>query len=82
MVAGEEGGEGAQAIIYALGIGAIYGLVQKIRSNKTPVEAATSFLGTRVYAGMDSVALLSVGFIVGIRIASFIFLGGMIGLDY
>ena len=81
LVAGEEGGEGAQAIIYALGIGAIYGLVQKgFEATKHSVEAATSFLGTRVYAGMDlSVALLSVGFIVGIRIASFIFLGGMIG---
>ena len=33
-----------------------------------------------MYAGIDlSVALLSVGFIVGIRIASFIFLGGIIG---
>ncbi len=81
LVAGEEGGEGAQAIIYALGIGAIYGLVQKgFEATKHSVEAATSFLGTRIYAGMDlSVALLSVGFIVGIRIASFIFLGGMIG---
>jgi putative OPT family oligopeptide transporter len=33
-----------------------------------------------MYAGMDlSVALLSVGFIVGIRIASFIFFGGVLG---
>ncbi len=29
-----------------------------------------------------SLALLSVGFIVGLRIASFIFLGGIIGLQY
>jgi len=81
LVAGEEGGEGAQAIIYALGIGAIYGLVVKgFQATHHTVETAFSFLGTRLYAGMDlSVALLSVGFIVGIRIASFIFLGGMIG---
>ena len=40
------------------------------------VEGAVSFLSTRLYAGMDlSIALLSVGYIVGIRIASFIFKG-------
>ena len=44
------------------------------------VEGAFTFLTTRMYAGMDlSVALLSVGFIVGIRIASFIFFGGVLG---
>ncbi|MDP6334120.1 MAG: oligopeptide transporter, OPT family [Candidatus Poseidoniaceae archaeon] len=81
LVAGEEGGEGAQAILYALGIGAIYGLVVKgFQATHHTVESAFSFLGTRLYAGMDlSIALLSVGFIVGIRIASFIFLGGVIG---
>lgn len=81
LVAGEEGGEGAQAILYALGIGAIYGLVVKgFKATHHTVENAFSFLGTRLYAGMDlSIALLSVGFIVGIRIASFIFLGGLIG---
>ena len=81
LVAGEEGGEGAQAILYALGIGAIYGLVVKgFQATHHTVEGAFSFLGTRLYAGMDlSIALLSVGFIVGIRIASFIFLGGVIG---
>ena len=81
LVAGEEGGEGAQAILYALGIGAIYGLVVKgFKATHHTVENAFSFLGTKIYAGMDlSIALLSVGFIVGIRIASFIFLGGLLG---
>ena len=81
LVAGEEGGEGALAILYALGIGAIYGLMVKgFEVTHHKVEAAWEFVGTRVYAGMDlSIALLSVGYIVGIRIASFIFLGGVIG---
>lgn len=81
LVAGEEGGEGALAILYALGIGAIYGLMVKgFEVTHHKVEAAWEFIGTRVYAGMDlSIALLSVGYIVGIRIASFIFLGGVIG---
>ena len=80
LVAGEEGGEGALAILYALGIGAIYGLMVKgFEVTHHKVEAAWEFVGTRVYAGMDlSIALLSVGYIVGIRIASFIFLGGVI----
>ncbi|MDE0869702.1 MAG: oligopeptide transporter, OPT family [Candidatus Poseidoniaceae archaeon] len=81
LVAGEEGGEGALAILYALGIGAIYGLMVKgFKVTHDNVESAWEFIGTRLYAGMDlSIALLSVGYIVGIRIASFIFLGGVIG---
>ena len=81
LVAGEEGGEGALAILYALGIGAIYGrMVKGFEVTHHTVESAVGFLGTRLYAGMDlSIALLSVGYIVGVRIASFIFLGGVIG---
>jgi len=81
LVAGEEGGDGALAILYALGIGAIYGLMVKgFKVTQHNVESAWEFLGTRIYAGMDlSIALLSVGYIVGIRIASFIFLGGVLG---
>ena len=81
LVAGEEGGEGALAILYALGIGAIYGfMVKGFKVTHHTVESSVNFLGTKLYAGMDlSIALLSVGYIVGIRIASFIFLGGVIG---
>ncbi|MBL6881602.1 MAG: oligopeptide transporter, OPT family [Candidatus Poseidoniaceae archaeon] len=81
LVAGEEGGSGALAIVYALGIGALYGLMVKgFKVVHSEAESAFEVFKTRIYAGMDlSVALLSVGFIVGIRIASFIFLGGVIG---
>ena len=81
LVAGEEGGSGALAIVYALGLGAIYGLMVKgFKVVHSEAESAFEVFKTRLYAGMDlSVALLSVGFIVGIRIASFIFLGGVIG---
>tara|TARA_B110000444_G_scaffold247208_1_gene269554 strand:- start:6205 stop:8250 length:2046 start_codon:yes stop_codon:yes gene_type:complete len=81
LVAGEEGGDGALAILYALGIGGIYGLMVKgFHVTQHTVEGAFTFLTTRMYAGMDlSIALLSVGFIVGIRIASFIFFGGVLG---
>lgn len=81
LVAGEEGGSGALAIVYALGIGALYGLMVKgFKVTHHSAEVAFEFMKTRMYAGIDlSVALLSVGFIVGIRIASFIFLGGILG---
>jgi len=81
LVAGEEGGEGALAILYALGIGAIYGfMVKGFNVTHHTVESSVNFLSTKLYAGMDlSIALLSVGYIVGIRIASYIFLGGVIG---
>ncbi|DAC07368.1 MAG TPA: oligopeptide transporter, OPT family, partial [Candidatus Poseidoniales archaeon] len=81
LVAGEEGGDGMVAILYALAIGALYGFVVKVMAAvHHAVEGAVNFLGTRLYAGADlSVALFSVGFIVGLRIASFIFLGGVIG---
>lgn len=81
LVAGEEGGSGLIAIVYALIIGALYGwFVKGFHITKEVVQGATSFFGTRLYAGSElSLALLSVGYIVGLRIASFIFLGGVLG---
>ena len=55
-------------------------MVKGFKVTHHSAETAFEFMKTRMYAGIDlSVALLSVGFIVGIRIASFIFLGGIIG---
>ena len=81
LVAGEKGGSGLIAIIYALIIGATYGwMVKAFKATHAHVEGVASAFGTRLYAGGElSLALLSVGYIVGIRIASFIFLGGAIG---
>lgn len=81
LVAGEKGGAGLVAIIYALIIGALYGwFVKGFHITKELVQGAWGFFGTRVYAGSElSLALLSVGYIVGLRIASFIFLGGVLG---
>ena len=81
LVAGEKGGSGLIAIVYALLIGATYGwMVKAFKATHAHVEGLGSVIGTRLYAGGElSLALLSVGYIVGIRIASFIFLGGVIG---
>ena len=81
LVAGEKGGSGLIAIIYALLIGATYGwMVKGFKATHSKLEGVVEVLGTRFYAGSElSLALLSVGYIVGIRIASFIFLGGVVG---
>ena len=81
LVAGEKGGSGLIAIIYALLIGATYGwMVKGFKATHSKLEGVGEAMGTRFYAGSElSLALLSVGYIVGLRIASFIFLGGVIG---
>tara|TARA_B100000700_G_scaffold243703_1_gene271653 strand:+ start:1139 stop:3229 length:2091 start_codon:yes stop_codon:yes gene_type:complete len=81
LVAGEKGGSGLIAIIYALLIGATYGwMVKGFKATHSKLEGVGEALGTRFYAGGElSLALLSVGYIVGLRIASFIFLGGVVG---
>ncbi len=81
LVAGEEGGSGLRTILYALGIGAIYGwFVKGFRVAEEKVEHGVGFGNLRLYGGSElSLALMSVGTIVGLRIASFILLGGFIG---
>ena len=81
LVSGEEGGSGLIAIIYALIIGALFGwCVKGMHLTKHMVHKAFDFGSMRLYAGSEiSIALFSVGYIVGLRIASFIFLGGVIG---
>ena len=81
LVAGEKGGSGLIAIVYALLIGATYGwMVKGFKATHAKIQGVGETLGTRFYAGGElSLALLSVGYIVGLRIASFIFLGGVVG---
>ena len=81
LVAGEKGGSGLIAIIYALLIGATYGwMVKGFKATHAKLEGVGDAFGTRFYAGSElSLALLSVGYIVGLRIAAFIFLGGVVG---
>ena len=81
LVAGEKGGSGLIAIIYALLIGATYGwMVKGFKATHSKLQGVGESFGTRFYGGGElSLALLSVGYIVGLRIASFIFLGGVVG---
>ncbi|CAI8230306.1 MAG: Uncharacterised protein [Methanobacteriota archaeon] len=84
LVAGEKGGTGLIAIIYALILGGMYGwVVEGLKVTKKGVHSVGEFLGTKFYAGSEmSLALLSVGYIVGLRIASFIFIGGVLGFGF
>ena len=81
LVAGGEGGSSLVAIVYALILCMVYGWMAKgFVIIHHSVEKAVSVIGTRVYMGAElSVALVAVGYIVGLRIASYIFLGGVIG---
>ena len=82
LVAGEKGGSSLIVILYALGLGAIYGwFVKGFEIAEGKVMAGIDLLGARIYGASDlSLALLSVGYIVGLRIASYIFTGALIGV--
>ena len=82
LVAGEKGGSSLIVILYALGLGAIYGwFVKGFEIAEGKIMAGFDILGARLYGASDlSLALLSVGYIVGLRIASYIFTGAVIGV--
>ena len=81
LIAGQEGGSGLRSIAIGLGIGAIFKfLVSGVGIVKGTVEGAVAMGRSVFYAGSDmSVALVAVGYIVNLRIASQVFLGGAIG---
>jgi len=82
LVAGEKGGSSLIVILYALGLGAIYGwFVKGFEIAEGKIMAGIDILGARIYGASDlSLALLSVGYIVGLRIASYIFTGALLGV--
>ncbi len=82
LKAGEiEGTSGLKIILGGLGLGAIYKFVQSgARFILGSLDGATQIAGRLFYFGCDlSPALLSVGYIVRLPIASLIFLGGVLG---
>ena len=82
LVAGEKGGSSLIVILYALGLGAIYGwFVKGFEIAEGKIMAGVDIIGARIYVASDlSLALLSVGYIVGLRIASYIFTGALLGV--
>jgi putative OPT family oligopeptide transporter len=80
LKAGDEGGSGARTILAAIAVGGLLkffvGGVSLLRGT---VEWAFQLGRTPFYFGADiSAALLGVGYIVGLRIAALVFLGGVI----
>ncbi len=81
LIAGQEGGKGIRAILAGLGIGALFKfLITGLHVVKPVVEGAVGMGRSVFYFGADmSLALVAVGYIVRLPIASLIFLGGVIG---
>jgi putative OPT family oligopeptide transporter len=79
--AGEHGATGAVKVFMGIGIGAVFkGVGQLLGLLKDTVEVAGRAGKSVFYAGADtSPALISVGYIVGLNIASLIFIGGAAG---
>jgi putative OPT family oligopeptide transporter len=82
LIAGEKGGSYLIVILYALGLGALYGwMVKGFELTQAKVEVAVDIIGVRIYSSLDySLSLIAVGWIVGMQIASFIFFGAIIGV--
>ena len=79
LLAGEEGGANAATVFSGMGIAAIFKFV--VDGLKViPADVAAAFKGFKGEIGMECYpALLGVGYIVGPRIASFMFVGSLIG---
>lgn len=79
--AGQAGGVGVSGIVFGLAMGAGFKLLSTgLGILRGTVETATTLGGRVFYVGSElSPALLAVGYIVGLGIASQIFLGGVIG---
>jgi putative OPT family oligopeptide transporter len=82
LIAGEKGGSQLIVILYALGLGALYGwMVKGFQLTQAKVEVAVEVVGIRIYSALDySLSLVAVGWIVGLNIASYIFFGAVLGV--
>jgi putative OPT family oligopeptide transporter len=89
IIAAEKGGKAASYVFGALGIGAFFKMGASLVVDnseyalglwKDKVQGVGSSGRAHVYAGSDlSVALLGVGYIIGLKVAMLIFAGGVIG---
>ncbi len=89
LVAGEEGGKSAKDVFVALGLGALFKIGSSLVADgkeyslglwTDKVQGAISVGKTKLYFGSElSLALLGVGYIIGLRISGMILIGGAIG---
>ena len=79
LLAGEEGGSNAATVFSGMGIAAIFKFVVD-GLKVVPADVAAAFKSFKGEIGMEVYpALLGVGYIVGPKIASFMFVGSLIG---
>jgi putative OPT family oligopeptide transporter len=80
LKAGDAGGSGARTILAAIAVGGLFKFfVGGVALFRGTVEWAVQVGRTPLYFGADvSAALLGVGYIVGLRIAALVFLGGVV----
>ncbi|RKY58505.1 MAG: oligopeptide transporter, OPT family [Candidatus Latescibacterota bacterium] len=80
LMAGDKGGTGARKVFSGLGVGAAYKFLMGGLGLWEEHPSWTVFKRLNMKVGMDVLpALLGVGYIVGPRIASYIFAGGALG---
>ncbi|MDG6221020.1 MAG: oligopeptide transporter, OPT family, partial [Candidatus Thermoplasmatota archaeon] len=80
LFAGWEGGSSAKYVFTALIIGFAYKAVGVLHLAHEKIEGVFSIGAFKGFFGLEmSAALVSVGYIIGPKIASFVFMGGMIG---
>ncbi|MDD6415215.1 MAG: oligopeptide transporter, OPT family [Blautia sp.] len=79
LLAGEEGGSNAATVFSGMGIAAAFKFI--VDGLKViPADVAVAFKGLKGEIGMEGYpALLGVGYIVGPKIASYMFVGSLIG---
>ncbi|MDD7730498.1 MAG: oligopeptide transporter, OPT family [Clostridia bacterium] len=79
LLAGEEGGANASTVFFGMGLAAVFKfLVDGIKV--IPADVAAAFKSFKGEIGMEVYpALLGVGYIVGPRISSFMFVGSLVG---
>ena len=79
LLAGEEGGANASTVFSGMGLAAIFKFVVD-GLKLLPADVAAAFKSFKGEIGMEVYpALLGVGYIVGPRIASFMFVGSLVG---
>lgn len=81
LIVGQEGGSGIKSIALGLGVGAVFKfLITGLHWLREAIEGAFILNERAFYFGANaSAALVAVGYIVNLQIASLVFLGGVIG---
>lgn len=80
LITGEQGGAKFKHVLTGIGVGAVYRFVAEVfRPWATEFQFVFERMNKATFGGEGLPALLGVGFIIGPRIASYLFAGGILG---